>query len=153
MHGTRLYGIWSSMVKRCECPTSSNFKYYGGRGIAVCESWRNNPKAFFDWALGNGYSDELCIDRKDVNGNYCPENCQWITHRENCLSGKRRIRHDNKTGVSGVCPTKHGTFELYITILGKQKYIGAFKTIEEAVNKKQEIEVIGNIHDAKEEIK
>lgn len=127
------------MIKRCECNTSSNYKYYGGRGITVCELWRYNPKSFFEWAKNSGYKEHLCIDRVDADGNYTPENCQWVTHRENCSAGKRRVRADNKTGTTGVIPTKYGTFELFMTISGKQKYIGSFKTIEDAINKKQEL--------------
>lgn len=79
---TKLYNIWLRMKDRCRNPNSSNYKYYGGRGISVCEEWRHDFAAFRDWALANGYQEGLSIDRIDVNGNYCPENCRWITMAE-----------------------------------------------------------------------
>lgn len=82
MYGTRLYGIWRSMKKRCYLKTHAYYKNYGGRGIIVCDDWKNNAKSFFDWALSNGYKDDLTIDRIDVNKGYFPENCRWVSFAE-----------------------------------------------------------------------
>lgn len=78
MVGTRLYQIWSLMKERCFNRNRKEYKNYGGRGITVCEEWLD-AKTFIDWALKNGYSDDLTLDRKDNDGNYCPDNCEWVS--------------------------------------------------------------------------
>lgn len=87
---TRLYTIWRGMRARCLCPTDRAFKWYGGKGVAICSQW-SEFEAFKEWALANGYRDDLSIDRfPDTNGNYEPVNCRWATSAE-----QNRNRRDN----------------------------------------------------------
>lgn len=79
---TRLYTIFCHMKDRCYNKNSRLYKWYGGRGITVCNEWLNDFQTFYDWAMSNGYKENLTIERKDVNGNYCHENCCWITKSE-----------------------------------------------------------------------
>jgi hypothetical protein len=78
---TRLYSIWQGMRYRCEKEYASKYEYYGGRGIRVCQEWQDYS-VFKEWALANGYNDNLTIDRINSDGNYEPSNCQWITRKE-----------------------------------------------------------------------
>ena len=80
--GTRLYRIWSGMIERCHNPNNRNYKNYGSRGIIVCNEWRLDFTAFQTWALANGYQDDLTIDRKENDGPYSPQNCRWISLKE-----------------------------------------------------------------------
>lgn len=82
MKKTRLYYVWNSMKQRCLNENDCRYNSYGGRGITIYEEWKNNFGTFREWALANGYRDDLTIDRIDVNGNYEPSNCRWITNKE-----------------------------------------------------------------------
>lgn len=91
----RLYNIWAGMRYRCNSEKSRNFKYYGARGIKVCKEWdcSEGYEKFFKWAMANGYKDNLSIDRINVDGNYCPENCRWadaITQARNRRNSKNK---------------------------------------------------------------
>ena len=83
---TREHNIWTGMKQRCLDKNSSNYKNYGGRGITICDEWRDDFKVFYDWAHENGYSNELTIDRVDNDMGYFPENCRWVTYKEQILN-------------------------------------------------------------------
>lgn len=97
--GTRLYAEWNGMRGRCENSNGLPYSNYGGRGIVVCDEWRDSFEAFREWALANGYRDDLTLDRKDTNGPYSPDNCRWATMKEqqNNRRNNRLITHDGKT--------------------------------------------------------
>lgn len=82
MSKTRLYRTWAGVKQRCLNPKDTAYEYYGGRGIKVCQEWIDSFETFKSWAELNGYSDSLTIDRKDVDGNYEPSNCRWITQKQ-----------------------------------------------------------------------
>ena len=88
-----LYSRWTSMNGRCRDKGHSKHRYYGGKGISVCDKWRNSFDAFRSWALAAGFKQELSIDRIDPDGDYCPDNCQWIPIEEN--RAKARISRGN----------------------------------------------------------
>ena len=79
---TPLNGVWRAMKRRCYYKKDSRYENYGGRGITVCDEWKDDFQAFYNWAMTNGYREGLSIDRIDVNGNYEPVNCRWATDKE-----------------------------------------------------------------------
>lgn len=93
----RLYNTWKCMRQRCHNPNNPSYPHYGGKGVKICEDWQEYI-GFRTWALSNGYSDELSIDRIDVNGDYCPENCRWVDDKVqmNNQSRNRKIFFDGK---------------------------------------------------------
>lgn len=95
----RLSKIYSHIIERCYSQKDKRYKDYGGRGIIVCEEWlsKNGRKNFYNWAIKNGYRDDLTIDRIDVNGNYEPNNCRWATQKEQSLN-RRSNRKINYMG-------------------------------------------------------
>ena len=106
---SRIYNIWCSMKARCFRKNAKNYALYGGRGITVCDEWKNSFQTFYDWAMANGYSDVLTLDRKDVNGNYEPNNCKWATYTEQA----NNRRNTKKIEINGVFMTVREISEEY----------------------------------------
>lgn len=98
---TRLYTAWINMRVRCRNIKNHAYPNYGGRGISVCDEWVESFVTFRDWALNNGYQESLTIDRKDNDGNYCPDNCRWTTHKEQ--NQNRRSNHFVTIGDKTLC--------------------------------------------------
>lgn len=130
---TRLHKIWQNMRNRCLNQKTPDYKYYGERGIEICKDW-NSFVCFEKWAINNGYTEELTLDRIDVNRNYCPSNCRWVT---------RKVQSNNKRNLhlieyKGEIRTLTQWSELLsIPIATLYRYLKSEKTLEKAICKLQ----------------
>lgn len=96
---TRIYRIWQRMKARCYNQNDKHYEYYGGRGITICDEWKDDFQCFYDWSMSNGYTDRLTIDRIDSNGDYTPSNCRWATRKQqaNNTRQNRYLTYNGKT--------------------------------------------------------
>lgn len=115
MSNTRLYREWLSMRNRCKLKSQRCYRLYGERGIFVCDEWENSFETFMEWSIKNGYSDELELDRIDNERGYSPDNCRWVTHKENS-NNKRKTVYIEYNG-------ERHPISVWADILGVKRYI------------------------------
>ena len=134
-HNTKIYAVWQQMMRRasewaCDEYTASRYKK---RGIIVCEEWKVF-EVFYEWAIANGYKEGLQLDRKDNNKGYCPENCHWVTPRENTNNRQNTVRLDDGTPLALFC------YELGIVTCGEDHNpTPQYKRIRRALVEKHKI--------------
>lgn len=114
---TRIYTEYQTMKARCYYPKHSYFHLYGGRGITVCDEWLNDFQTFYNWAMSHGYADNLTIDRINTDGNYTPENCRWVTNKQqqNNRRNNRLITYKGETKPVSQWAEEYGIY--YNTLL------------------------------------
>lgn len=126
--GTKLYQVWNAMKGRCLNPNDKHFASYGGRGVSVCNAWRQAFVVFHAWSISSGYRDGLEIDRIDVNGSYEPCNCRWVTRKQQAANTRKR-RDAMASKYKGV--TRPGTskkWQAAITSDGIFHYLGVYES-------------------------
>lgn len=135
MNQKRLASIYQGMKQRCYNTKRPNYKYYGGRGIVICNEWLNSPQAFYDWAMANGYQENLTIDRINTDGNYEPQNCRWASFKEQATNKHPR---SSNTGAARVTYDKKN--RRYRVFLRNNHYVGSRKSLQEAVALREQAE-------------
>ena len=125
---TPLYRRWLGMRNRCNNPNDTHYHRYGGRGITVCKEW-DDFSVFEAWALNAGYCQELSLDRIDVDGNYCPDNCRYVS--ANIQAANVNKRPNNTSGYKGVS-LQNGKWQASIAYENARQYLGIFTTPQEA---------------------
>ena len=144
MSNTRIHRCWSDMKQRCLNKNNKWYPSYGGRGINVCDEWMHFEN-FYDWAINNGYLEDLTLDRIDNNKGYCPQNCRWATHTQQIRNRRQTVV--SKTGYVGVydTPGRKKRYQARITIGWKRYDLGRFYTAEEASNAREEFARMNNV--------
>ena len=133
LSNTKLYVVWGHIKSRTLNPKHKSYNDYGGRGITICDEWKNDFMSFYNWAILNGYEENkgLSIDRIDNDGNYEPSNCRWTTRT--IQSRNQRMQKNNTTGYRGVSYIKiRGNYRAQIRVNLKSIHLGYFKTAIEA---------------------
>lgn len=135
----RIHKTWYGMIRRCYNPKNDNYERYGGKGITVCEEWRNNFQSFLEWALNNGYAENLTLDRKDSSQGYSPDNYRWSTYL--VQEHNRRIFRNNVTGVKGVTYSPdYGGYRASLMVRRKRIHSEYFPNIDDAIEARKKME-------------
>lgn len=132
---SKLYRVWQTMRSRCNSKTHQRYCFYGEKGIRVCEEWEKDFTVFKEWAINNGYKEGLSIDRIDVDGDYCPENCRWVNMHVQ-LANRRKSR-TNKSGYTGIYKliSANGKIKWRVSIClnYKTRNLGTYDNLKEAL--------------------
>jgi hypothetical protein len=139
---SRLYRIWLGMLQRVTNPKRDSYKSYIGKGITICDSWKDFA-TFQKWALHNGYKHDLSIDRINNDMSYCPENCRWVNHTMQARN--RRSREGSSSKFVGVSKTHSNKWVARIFVNGKSIYLGLFDTEELAAIARDEYVLTNNL--------
>ena len=119
MTRTRIHTTWQSMKSRCYDKNNHSFSHYGGRGITMCDEWKNSFDSFYSWAISNGYTDELTIDRIDNNKGYAPDNCRWISMTEQNNNRRNNVileHNGEKDSLANWCKKLNLDYKHYYTV-------------------------------------
>lgn len=105
----KLYSIWNGMKNRCFYEKSPDYKNYGGRGIIMCDEWlgENGFENFYNWSMEHGYEEGLSIERKDVNGNYCPKNCCFIPLKDQSKNKRNSLTDTERFKICPICGKRY----------------------------------------------
>lgn len=129
-YGTSEYRAWYGMIQRCHNSKNQDYHHYGGRGIKVCEMWRNSFIAFYE-DMGDKPSARHSIERNNVDGNYEPSNCRWATQQEQMRNIRPRL--NSKSGANGVILLKNKRWQVRIGVSGKRIHLGNFVNLQDAI--------------------
>lgn len=138
----RIHKIWSNIKQRCFNKNNLRYQYYGARGITICDEWKEDFMSFYNWAMTNGYKDNLSIDRIDVNGNYEPSNCRWATQSEQ--NANTRNRKNSTTGQRNIYKIKN-YFLVIIKYKNKIIFREKFSSLDEAINERNNFIIKNNL--------
>ena len=127
----KLKWVWTSMKQRCYNPSCKDFPHYGGRGITICPDW-HSFELFHAWAMYSGYREKVTIERIDVNGNYCPENCTWVKNERQALNRTNTLKYEYRGQMYDIRELSELSGINYYTLKGRLTHYGW--TVERAIS-------------------